>query len=476
MNKQLLEQITINLYEIESILKTNTTQKLLEAKNIDTHSLFSSVKLYLKYFDELATFEDETLLKMLNEKLKYFVENSENPTNISLYHAKLATSITFIETKMELFLNLSKSHYRKSITKNYPSEDINYLKNIKVKNFYSIEELQLNNLYDKKEIYIVGENGDGKTLLLQAIAVALKGCEQDGQGIFRKIKDSFELNITDENGLVYNSKSSEYKNLYAYGSSRNNNCTNNDKTLGYLTLFDSSLDLIDPKKWLIKLYNAEQSNETDILSVDEAKRLLQKLLNRDIEINITYNSVVFIEKGAEVNFEQLSAGYKSVITIVCDLIEMLSQNQSVALGIDKFKGVVLIDEVELHLHPKWKYDFMHILREIFPLIQFIVTTHSPTVILGASKEAVFYKIFKVDGKVTISQPIINRGYTNNTLISSPLFDLGTMASRDYDNSKFSSDDYIFEKMHERISKKVSENMIMDDDEIAKLIDKELEKL
>ena len=476
MNNPLQEQITKNLYEIESILKTDTTKKLLEAKDINTDSFFSSIQFYLKHLDKLASFENEILLKMLNEKLSYFVANAENPTNISLYHAKLATSITFIETKMELFLNLSKSQDNNSLTKEYLHKDINYLDSIEVKNFYSIDELQLNNLSDKKEIYIVGENGDGKTLLLQAIAVALKGCEQDGQGIFRKIKNLFELKVTDEKGLIYNAKSSEYKNLYAYGSSRNNNCTNNDNTLGYLTLFDSSLDLIDPKEWLIKLYNAEQSNETDILSVNEAKRLLQKLLNRDIEINITYNSVVFKEKGAEVNFEQLSAGYKSVITIICDLIEMLSQNQSVALGIDKFKGVVLIDEVELHLHPKWKYDFMHTLREIFPLLQFIVTTHSPTVILGASKEAIFYKIFKVDGRVTISQPIINRGYTNNMLISSPLFDLGTMASRDYDNSKFSSDDYIFEKIHERISKKISENMIMDDDEIAKLIDEELEKL
>ena len=102
---------------------------------------------------------------------------------------------------------------------------------------------------------------------------------------------------------------------------------------------------------------------------------------------------------------------------------------------------------------------MNTLREIFPLIQFIVTTHSPTVILGASKEAVFYKIFKVDGKIDISEQISNRGYTNNTLISSPLFDLGTMASRDYDNSQFISDDYIFQKIHENISKRVSENMI-----------------
>jgi len=459
MKEQILNKIKKNLFEIETILSTDIIVALLKQKNIDTDSFLETIKNYQNEFYKLKSVDDDILLTLLDEKLDYFVKNSEDPTNISLYHTKLATSITFIENKMELLLNISKKNSKDRETKNYPSEDINYLSSIKIKKFYSIDELQLDNLSDKKELYIVGENGDGKTLLLQAIAVALKGCEQDGQGIFRQIKDTFSLKVTDEKGIEYNSKSSFYKNLYAYGSSRNNNCTNNNETLGYLTLFDPSLDLIDPKKWLIKLYNAEQSKERDILSVNEAIELLRKLLNRDIEIVITYNNVVFKEKGSEVSFEQLSAGYKSVITIICDLIEMFSQNQSVELGIDKFKGVVLIDEVELHLHPKWKYNFMNTLREIFPLIQFIVTTHSSTVILGASKEAVFYKIFKVDGKIDISEQISNRGYTNNTLISSPLFDLGTMASRDYDNSQFISDDYIFQKIHENISKRVSENMI-----------------
>jgi len=77
-----------------------------------------------------------------------------------------------------------------------------------------------------------------------------------------------------------------------------------------------------------------------------------------------------------------------------------------------FQGVVLIDEIELHLHPKWKYNFMKKLRETFPLIQFIVTTHSPTVLLGASEEAVFYKIYKEDGEVQISNQIANKGYTS----------------------------------------------------------------
>jgi hypothetical protein len=97
------------------------------------------------------------------------------------------------------------------------------------------------------------------------------------------------------------------------------------------------------------------------------------------------------------------------------------------------------------------------------------------VILGASKEAVFYKIYKEDGKVCISNQIQNKGYTNNSLISSPLFDLETMASRDFDD-KISSDDYIYDKIHKVVAQKIKENINISEDEISKLIEQELDNI
>jgi AAA15 family ATPase/GTPase len=176
-----------------------------------------------------------------------------------------------------------------------------------------------------------------------------------------------------------------------------------------------------------------------------------------------------------VSFEQLSAGYKGVITIICDLISRLSEKQQVE-SIADFQGVVLIDEVELHLHPKWKYNFMKKLRDTFPEIQFIVTTHSPTVILGASKEAVFYKIYKEEGEVKISNQIANEGYTHNSLVSSPLFDLDTITSREYDKKRVSSDDYIYDKIHQVISLRIKEDINTSEEDIMKLVNEELDKL
>ena len=349
------------------------------------------------------------------------------------------------------------------------------IKNIKIEKFFSIKELKLENLQDKKEIYIVGENGDGKTLLLQALSLALKGIEEGDVFNLVKSQKKYSLNIEDANKNIYTSKDETYKNFFAYGANRNNNCQMKEDETGYLSLFNPSIDLKNPIDWLKYLDHSEKSDKKNIISVKNAKKLLQELLESDVEISIEPDKVTFTEKGSVVSFEQLSAGYKGVITIVADLLVRLSENQSYVEDIKEFKGIVVIDEVELHLHPKWKYSFVEKLRSIFPNIQFIMTTHSPTVILGASKEAVFYKIYKEEGEVKISNQIVNEGYTNNSLVSSPLFDLKTISSRDFQKS-VSSDDYIYAKIHETIAKKIESESIEDGEKISKLIDEELAKL
>jgi len=276
---------------------------------------------------------------------------------------------------------------------------------IDIKNFFSISNIEIDNLKDKKEIYIVGENGDGKTLFLQSILVGLAGIKK-GE-VFELYEcnphDNLLLLIEMDNNLSYSDFSIKaYSDILAYGASRNNYCQLKEDSTGYLTLFSGEYDLRSPIEWLIELYNAKNANEKTILSLDKAIKLLQYLLNKDIEIEVTYKTIIFKEKNSEVSFDQLSAGYKGVITIICDLIARLSEKQQVE-NISDFQGVVLIDEVELHLHPKWQYGFMQKLRTTFPLIQFIVTTHSPTVLLGAGMEAVYYQIYKEEGVVKISE-------------------------------------------------------------------------
>lgn len=497
LSKNELEEYIDSLdIKIEKILKYKFLSKQLEIKE----SIFHEIENLKQYIKNNLLRNDENVLYVSGNNTYTINSIIISKNYFDILEVKILRSSIFItlEENIDTFFQYKQNNIKPIFLKKIEDidlllsvlnqdlkqtilsskiEEISYIKSINIKNFYSIKDINLENLDDKKEIYILGENGDGKSLFLQALTVALKGVEEGDVFNLVKSQKDYELKIEDSNNNIYDSKDKEniYKNLFAYGANRNNNCQMKEDESGYLTIFNPSWDLKNPIDWLKYLDHSEKSGKSNIVSVESAKKLLQELLNSDIEINISPETVIFKEKGSVVTFEQLSAGYKGVITIITDLLVRLSENQPQVTNINEFKGIVLIDEVELHLHPKWKYNFVKRLRDIFPKIQFIMTTHSPTVLLGASKEAVFYKIYKEDGEVKISNQMANEGYTNNSLISSPLFDLETITSRDYDKT-ISSDDYIYDKIHQRISEKLRNNINMNEDEILKLIDKELDAL
>ena len=86
----------------------------------------------------------------------------------------------------------------------------------------------------------------------------------------------------------------------------------------------------------------------------------------------------------------LSAGNRIVLGVVGDIVHRCCVLNS-HLGLDVLKktsGIVMIDEIELHLHPSWQQRILPALQKIFPRIQFIVTTHSPQVVSSVSRECV----------------------------------------------------------------------------------------
>lgn len=89
-----------------------------------------------------------------------------------------------------------------------------------------------------------------------------------------------------------------------------------------------------------------------------------------------------IDRGrTTVTVRQLSDGERGTLALVLDLTRRLSQaNPALADPAAEAEAVVLIDEIELHLHPKWQRQIVHNLTAVFPRCQFIATTHSPQVI------------------------------------------------------------------------------------------------
>ena len=90
---------------------------------------------------------------------------------------------------------------------------------------------------------------------------------------------------------------------------------------------------------------------------------------------------------------QLSDGYKIVLVLVLDLVSRILEANAGIPGVTpeqllRAEGIVLIDEVDLHLHPSWQQRILGDLRRTFPCLQFIVSTHSPQVVSSVPKECV----------------------------------------------------------------------------------------
>ncbi len=89
--------------------------------------------------------------------------------------------------------------------------------------------------------------------------------------------------------------------------------------------------------------------------------------------------------GISLSIDKLSDGVKSMFALVADIAYRCSSlNPHFASPSKETRGVVLIDEVDMHLHPSWQQRVVSDLRTIFPKIQFIITTHSPQVLSSVS--------------------------------------------------------------------------------------------
>ncbi|EDZ96428.1 MAG: AAA family ATPase [Limnospira sp. PMC 1291.21] len=104
---------------------------------------------------------------------------------------------------------------------------------------------------------------------------------------------------------------------------------------------------------------------------------------RAVPASDTYKKPTLLldKNGVTLNINQLSDGERGILALILDLVQRLLQaNPELENPVQDGKAVVLIDELDLHLHPQWQRMVVHKLTEIFPNCQFIATTHSPQMI------------------------------------------------------------------------------------------------
>lgn len=124
---------------------------------------------------------------------------------------------------------------------------------------------------------------------------------------------------------------------------------------------------------------------------------------------------------------QLSSGYLALLSMISDLaLRMIIANPKLDNPLHA-PGIVLIDEIDLHLHPRWQRNIISGLSRIFPNLQFLITTHSPIILSGADANTHVMRVGEMlDYQLDISQ------YDVGSLLLSPFFGINSLYSPRWD--------------------------------------------
>ena len=164
---------------------------------------------------------------------------------------------------------------------------------------------------------------------------------------------------------------------------------NFDKLSAIERAIDQQLDFRTFFEW----YREKETDEVihardldDLDYVDPALNCVRKAIEAMIgdvsNLQVKRNPVRMVvdKSGKEIRVDMLSDGEKCTLALLGDLARRLILANPSADNPLEGEGIVLIDEIELHMHPNWQRRILHVLNEVFPNIQFIITTHSPQVL------------------------------------------------------------------------------------------------
>lgn len=140
---------------------------------------------------------------------------------------------------------------------------------------------------------------------------------------------------------------------------------------------------------LRELRNNKDYNNNRFNSVRKAiEMMIRGYSNLRIEL-APARMILTSAQGDDLQIDQLSGGYKAVLSVVADIAKRLTIANPDSENPLEEEAVILIDELDLHLHPKWQKSIVGDLKRTFPNCQFIISTHSPFIIQSLSAEELF---------------------------------------------------------------------------------------
>ena len=352
-----------------------------------------------------------------------------------------------------------------------------WFKSISLENVRSFGTEQTINFTDKdgnaaRWNVILGDNGTGKTTVLRSLFVSANDESEvdyltNGYSYFLRYEDTpilirsllegldGEILTVDEYSIslalmAYQSKISgkeEYSFqplwkvngeetnkqtgllIYGYGASRRMNDTESlskDSGNTFESLFSDDVGLLDVEGWILRSDYMALRDEKFRQRYDLIKDILLRLLRGEIlELNIytvmDLPQVFFKTHYGDVRLHELSLGYKTLIAWMVDFAKGLLDRYPNSPDPLAEPAVCLVDEIDLHLHPKFQRTIIKFLTDTFPNTQFIVTAHSPLIVQSAEDANII--VLKREGNQTVveSDRINVHDWRIDQILSSNMF-------------------------------------------------------
>jgi len=372
--------------------------------------------------------------------------------------------------------------------------------NIDFSYFYSLELEGINCFKDKQKLdlsdgngnyspwtIILGDNGTGKTTLLRVLdrmqpyEFEYKDVKHTtvsyGKGykfnkFYHKIEFSVftdgriaSIDIEKEGNSMRTSSFLSFDNystlVISYGATRRMSKTPNiiqNESINKITsLFDDSIELINAEEWLLQKELLSEKAEVSvkekfIKQLDLVKDILKNILPGIKEIRVKpineTNSKLLIEVEDEafgwINLRDLSHGYQTTTALIVDIAAKMMEQYPDSENPLAEPVIILIDEIDLHLHPKWQRTVLDKLSYHFPKAQFIATSHSPLIVQAAQDKGANIVVCRKEGDRVIidNDPDEVKGWRIDQILVSDLFEVDSSRSV---KTQEQVDDYIVQK-------------------------------
>ncbi|OQX98031.1 MAG: hypothetical protein B6I24_06660 [Bacteroidetes bacterium 4572_128] len=329
----------------------------------------------------------------------------------------------------------------------------------------------------------------GKTSILEALTIAL--CDDDGnllKNITKKnnlesAQMSVEVHEKDTNIINDTSNLDNFtriKYISAYSAIRTFLSKSYDDSTIEETFFQEKPIMSNIEKKLTILDSNKELKPFLNLIIDLLKKLIPNLQDIKVEINEYHTGkyVRYKEKDNEdyMNFDKLAMGMKGIIGFIGDFLIKFTKDKAIKTTKD-IEGIVIIDEFDNHLHPKWQKNLVQTLSELFPNVQFIVSTHSPIPLLGAPANTIILNVERneQDGIIVKKLDVDFSTLTPNAILTSPIFGFDNIIPISKPNDEFVNTEDNYQKIVEKEKqRKEITNYLSDEktEKLLKLLDKE----